>query len=115
MNLWNTIKGYFGGLRNKPGGLARIKGLGDGCDSLNGRYVITQRVNDLGFWVVEPPQSFTPTVRIRDNTGCVASAGDRCTLISIGDQHLEPVPEVGITKDEVTELYQPGPKVKETA
>lgn len=101
-----------GPLRNKPGGLAFIKGVpeGFGAEVLNGRVVRTVRFVD-GNWEVDPVQRFTLTADViytgwpwrfyrKGRTGMVGF---------IEDHRLEPMKDAGLSEEEVTELFNPAP------
>jgi hypothetical protein len=124
MNLirraWNWLYPPSGPkLRNKPGGMAWIKGLSnlDGEYLLNGRAVKTVRCIEDGKWEIDPPQSYpvqckTYYVRL----GVTANRGDIATVVAIRDGCLEPWKEDGVTDSEVRELYDAPPvKQKESA
>jgi hypothetical protein len=119
MTLYDRIKGALRRdpptpkLRNKPGGMAFIKGLApsvDGQDALNGRVVQTIRLNERGAWLIDPVQRFTVKARvfyvpIQQH----ANPGDTAIVGAMEDEFLEPFREdgSGISEIEVTSLYSP--------
>lgn len=100
-------------MRNRPGGLAYIQippsYYGTGAEDLNGHYVTTKSLNASGRWVVEPQQSFIAARDCRLN-GVPVSRGEPICVFGINDSYLIPVPDTGITEEEVTALYEPGVK-----
>lgn len=119
MNLFTRIRDYFRGeqpsrLRNKPGGMAWIKlsECSDGSSALNGRIVQTKRVEG-GFWDVEPQQEFVIKSFGLAESGRLVRPGELVVVKGIRDDCLVPLPDTGITSEEVTQLYQSSP-VKKT-
>lgn len=115
-------------LRNKPGGMAWIKGLatGGGADVLNGRAVKTMSVDARGIWIIQPPQDWTATADILCTAnGHRAFAGQGVRTTGIGDAHLEPWKDLGSDAQDES-LWQrtpsakhdqaiPAPRIKERA
>jgi hypothetical protein len=101
-------------LRNKPQGMAWIKGMSerDGDGALNGRAVKTVRLNEHGMWQIEPAQSYIVTNYCTFlPTGYTAWPGEVVTIIGIPDEHLEPWRESGLdAKDESAAWLPPVPK-----
>lgn len=97
-------------LRNKPGGMAWIKphSHGTGAEELFGQVVTTVRADANGFWTLEPRPSYTSRARQIDPCGTVAEVGQRVT-VAIHDNALEPIPDTGVTREEVEKLYAGGP------
>lgn len=99
-------------LRNRPGGLARIKTRdGGGAEVLNGRYVTTVEVDAEGFWLITPSQDYTVTRKTHGLTGQTYKPGDIVNIDRVIDSALIPVPDTGITKSEVDKLYAPTPQL----
>ena len=122
MSIWSFLFGRGTEppprLRNRPNGMAWVKGL-DGADGeylLNGRAVRTVSLRPDGKWLIEPPQQFTVQSRtFYVYLGITANAGDTATSIAIADRCLEPWKEDGVRDSEVRDLYSPNPfKTKET-
>lgn len=98
-------------LRNKPGGMAWINANvdeGEGSVALVNRIVRTVHAQAGGFWRIDPPQVYTIT---RSAYNAVSSLrvrpGDSVLSIAIHDECLTPIPDAGITDEEVRELYSP--------
>lgn len=105
--------------RNKPDGLAFVRldasWIAVGADAVNGMIVRTVRGVEDG-WVVEPAPKFIATagfdVKCRDGLTS-GRKGMVMQLTEIADRHLEPLPECGISEEEVRELYAPYPNTVE--
>lgn len=97
-------------LRCKPGGMAWVRGLVDysGEGDLNGRAVKTVCLNEHGFWVIDPPQSYIAKREVAYPQGLV-TAGQVVTSIAICDDCLDPwkEDEGGVSDEEVRDLYEP--------
>jgi hypothetical protein len=102
--LWNAIRDFFRDppapprLRNRPDGMAWIKGIGTdfGADALNGRAVKTVTLNEAGAWVLDPPQVFHFTRDAVDRmTGEVYPKGQGMKVLGLEDEFLEPWRDVG--------------------
>lgn len=102
-------------LRNKPDTMAYIRGVpaGFGAEVLNGRIVkIKRRVDGTDVWEVEPKQEFIAT-RVVFGSALSAwatyQAGSVIPLLGVEDEFLHPLKGDGLTKEEVDQLYAPGP------
>jgi hypothetical protein len=116
MSLLDKLRGALGfgpKLRNKPGGMAWINGLATSCgaEELNNRAVKTVRVDESGLWEIEPTQRFVAThdFRFKESRSFV-KRGSVVFIHAIGDEHLEPWRDTGLTTDEVRDLYAPAPE-----
>lgn len=98
-------------LRNKPGGMAWVRGITE-LPELNGRYVTTVRIANDARWAIEPQQPVVCPAGLRTTEGKVTKAGDEGIVTAIADDCLEPIPDTGVTDEEVADLY--APKVRET-
>jgi hypothetical protein len=116
MKVWDSLRRIFGAkdtlppvLRNRPGGMAWIKGLdGSGCEALNGRAVRTVCMHDA-MWVIEPPQHWVCTHNTMwVSTGLFTPAGTCIVTTGIADQHLEPWKDIDDGSDE--SLWVPAPR-----
>jgi hypothetical protein len=99
-------------LRNKPGGLARVKFArdeGDGSYAMHGQFVTTVRLDGASFWVLDPPLQFIVRAPLLTNSGRIAMPGDPATVESMHDDLLEPIRDVG--DDERSEELAWRPKV----
>lgn len=92
-------------LRNKPQGMAWIRGLHGDEAPLNGRAVKTVRVEG-GIWDIDPEQPIVLTNWVRDATGHVSHPGP-AFIVGIPDENLEPWKDTGLTDEEVRDLYAP--------
>jgi hypothetical protein len=118
MNLWNKIRDSFHKpppppagltLRNKPGGMAWIRGI----EELRGRIVTTVSADARGFWVIDPPQRFTVSNFAVTLHGQVVPPGTPAVSVSIVDHCLEPIREVGEgERDESLAWLPPVPTVR---
>lgn len=126
MSLFKSLRGLFSDapsppkLRNKPGGMAWVKGLdqGDGSEVLNGSAVRTVRLSIRGFWVIDPPLQFVVSHDCYYTVAKIrANRGDRGCITAIADECLEPWRDIGDSEqDESTRWLPPVPtKSKETA
>lgn len=114
MSLYERIKGAFRpALRNKPGGMAWIRGIdtGMGAEALNGRAVKTVRVHESGLWEIEPEQCFTATRNaLFGRHQVMVFAGEVVVVGAIGDRLLEPWRDMDWTaKDESARYLPPVP------
>lgn len=119
MSLFSFIKNVFGrskpeleapqAMRNKPGGLAWIRGI----QELDGRIVTTVSLYAGEFWAIDPPQDYRCTRHHTGFGGVICKPGDNVRTIGIVDDCLEPIPDTGVTDEEVADLY--APKSKEAA
>lgn len=117
MSLWNTVRNFFRPPRNKPGGMAWIKGIRTdfGAEALNGCAVKTVALNNLGAWTIDPPQVFRFTSDcVHRRTGRVYLRGEGMRVDGLEDEFLEPWKEIG-PDDRSEELaFQPkAPAVQE--
>lgn len=100
MSLFNRIRDYFcpPKLRNKAGGLARVRFAhdeGDGSYAMQGQYVTTVRLDGASFWVLDPPLQFIVRMPMLASGGRIAMPGDPATVECMHDDLLEPVRDVG--------------------
>ncbi len=116
MNFTDLVTRIFGApparhppaLKNKPGGLAWIKGLHKhGADAMNGRYVQTLHADREGFWTVDPPQQFVLTEAALDVDGTIGQPGDAVYMVSIHDDHLVPCDDPGADAQDESRAYLP--------
>lgn len=111
MNLINRLRDFFhkgSSLRNKPGGMAYIRGI----EEIEGRVVTTMKVTHGNFWVIDPPQKYVvQRAMIVGRGGVVAFRGDIVESLAIADSCLIPIPEIG--DDERTQEQEFQPKVPE--
>lgn len=100
-------------LRNRPGGLARIRRYGPeyGADVLAGWIVTTERADGC-FWTCSPIPVYQLTSTVRFHGGDVRLAGTWVQVVGMPDELLDPIPDTGITKEEVADLFAPS-KTKE--
>lgn len=102
MSMFDRIRSAFRreppapALRNRPGGMAYIRGVGDicGAESLNGHIVQTVSVDPEGFWCVHPKQAFTATDPMRWN-GVGFLPGDTVPIRALADSVLVPLKDPG--------------------
>lgn len=94
-------------LRNKPGGLAWISNRDSASLELRGRIVTTVRCDERAFWMVDPPQSFVLSDYAVNIYGQIVAPGTLVNLVTISDECLIPIPDAGISDEEVRELYAP--------
>lgn len=123
MNLRSILGNLFGRsagspsstLRNKPGGLAWIRGL-DEAGSLNGQIVTTVRIATGVLWEIDPPLPLQLTYRLMDVRGRIAEPGDTTFVISIHDSCLVPLKNPGEGARSEERCFQPPvTHTKETA
>lgn len=108
MSLWNYLfggkrepmKGAPSSLRNKPGGLARVRLSGnrdDGSEALQNRFVTTVRLHTPvpGYWVIDPPLAFTLTRLAITSDGHVGGPGCGVIATALHDDVLEPIRDIG--------------------
>jgi hypothetical protein len=84
-------------LRNKAGGLARVRVLrdgGSGASEMDGSFVTTVRLDESSFWVIDPPLQFVARGYFRSSSGEMASPGRIATVHAMHDDSLVPVPPV---------------------
>lgn len=98
-------------LRNKPGGIAYVRSAptGYGAEALNGQIVKTQRINERSTWTIEPELLFVATAPVRTSYGQLVPPGMPVGVSGIEDCFLEPLKGDDIRKEEVDQLYAPGP------
>lgn len=118
MTLLSKLSSFFGTgpkLRNRAGGLAFVKHYGQeyGADAIAGQVVTTERFAD-GFWMLTPQPRYTVTNFVR-HAGEFTAPGTQVMVIGLPDELLDPIPDCGLSKEEVTELYAAPAKKKETA
>lgn len=97
-------------LRNKPGGMAWIKGIHTdfGADVLNGRAVKTVRLNDRGSWVIDPPQLFCFTRHCYNRRTMESySRGQSMRVDGLEDEFLEPWKDIGDEERSEELAFQP--------
>jgi len=85
-------------LRNKPGGLARVRfpqDHRDGSYDMQGCFVTTVRLDRDSFWVIEPPLQFTVRAFMLTGSGRIACPGDPATVDCMHDDLLEPIRDIG--------------------
>lgn len=112
MNLRSILGNFLGlgapdtrsSLRNRAGGLAWISGLHEAGD-LNGKIVTTVRNVSGVFWEIDPPLPLLLTFRLMDIRGRIAEPGDTTNVVSIHDDCLNPIPDTGVTHEEVHALF----------
>lgn len=125
MTLLTRIKSFLRGewlpggelppkLRNRPGSMAYINSAADeggGTGDLVGRIVMTTRVMIApDMWAIDPPQKYTATARMRSPfSGAIVRPGDVATCTGMRDCALTPIPDTGISSDEVQHLYSTQP------
>lgn len=99
-------------LRNRPGGMARIRLYGQeyGADALAGWIVITVRASGT-YWQCDPPPQYVVTKDVRfPATGKVIQRGTRVEVIGMPDEYLEPIRGIGDhEQDESTQWLPPVP------
>jgi hypothetical protein len=108
MNLWTNIVGIFrrglftapppSTMRNKPGGLARVKlafDEGDGSYAIQGQFVKTVRLDRDSFWVIDPPLEFIVRAYALTSDRRIAKPGAAAIVESMHDDLLEPIREIG--------------------
>lgn len=122
MSLINRIRGFFAKpvpytpttLRNKPGGMAIIKG-NTNIPQLNGRIVKTVRVESGDMWLVDPVQAVSNLpAGVVFSDGKTSRGGERGDVTAIADRCLQPLSDPGDDAVDETLLWLPSPH-KETA
>lgn len=121
MSLIERIKGAFRrdappgpGLRNRSEGLAWIKTYDSksGADVLAGHVVRTVSLLHGNHWLIDPPQRFMVMgLACRcARTGRIAYPGTEVVVISMADDRLEPILDVGDdARDESLQYLPPVP------
>jgi hypothetical protein len=112
MSIIDRITSVFRpALRNRPGGMAWIKGIpsnAHGLEELNGRAVKTVRVNDTGNWDIEPSQQVLITQRLSVNhPPRVYLPGDTASVCGIPDENLEPWRDMDWNAKDESHRYLP--------
>jgi hypothetical protein len=72
------------------------------------RIVTTVRFTEQGLWEIDPPQPKTrPRWSFDRYSRSVFRPGQEVMCVAISDDCLTPIPDNGITEEEVCELYAP--------
>ena len=116
MSIFRRIADFLRGeqpptLRNSVGGMAYVRRVPPdwGAEVLNNQIVKTIRLNECGTWSVEPRLNFVATADRVTSGGQLFLAGMRVEVAGIEDCLLEPLKGDGIHREEVDQLYAPGP------
>jgi hypothetical protein len=121
MSLIDSIRGFFGKptppilpppLRNKPGGMALIKG-NTNIPQLNGRIVKTVRIESEDRWFIDPVQvvSNLPAGLVFVD-GKTSRGGERGDVTAVADRCLQPLSDPGDEAVDETLLWLPVPTKK---
>jgi hypothetical protein len=97
-------------LRNKPGGMAWIKGIGnsDGTEQINGRAVRVVCITSGRIWAIDPPQQFTCTSDTHyTRQDVIIRAGQTYSVDGVADENLEPWKDVGDDDQDESLSYLP--------
>jgi hypothetical protein len=95
-------------LRNKPGGMAWVRGInhGNGIESINGAAVQSVRILRGSIWLIEPNIRVTfsrDTLYQRQEV--LVLAGESYVIDGVADANLVPWKDADLTDEEVRELY----------
>jgi hypothetical protein len=117
MSLIDRIRGFFvkpvpytpPTLRNKPGGLAYVKG-NINLPQLNGRIVKTVRLESGDLWLIDPVQVVANMpAGVRFSDGKTSRGGERGDVTAIADHCLQPLSDPGDEAVDETLLWLPSP------
>jgi hypothetical protein len=105
-------------LRNRPGGMARIRcyGMDYGADAISGWIVTTVRANGK-YWQCDPQPQFVVTRDVRfPASGKVVKSGTRVVVTGMPDEYLEPIRDIGDhEQDESAQWLPPVPRTTATS
>jgi hypothetical protein len=121
MSITRAIRRLFGrdvttasfspsALRNKPGGMAWIKGIdhGNGAEQINGRAVLVVRLLNGRIWAIDPPQQFACTEdTLYTRQDVIVRAGQTYSVDGVADENLEPWKDVGDDDQDESLSYLP--------